>query len=261
MKASQIISARSMVSAVDGAIIRPATMSDGATTSRSRTQSAEGDPAPALRVENLVKRYHTPIGERTILDGISFEIGRGEKIGVLGRNGSGKSTLMKILGGVETPSSGQIERGLFMSWPLAFSGGIEGNMTGISNARFIARLYGKPEEDVIAFVDDFAELGRQLYVAVRDYSSGMRMKLAFALTLAIDFECFLIDEVIAVGDHKFHRKCYDALFVERSDSAMVLISHDTAAMKTFCNKAMVLKSGRSFITEDIEFAIDIYQTL
>lgn len=229
------------------------------------TAVALGCPADSsarmLRVVDIVKRYHTPIGERTILDGISFEIGAGEKIGVLGRNGSGKSTLMKILGGVEMPSEGRVERGLFMSWPLAFSGGIEGNMTGISNARFIARLYGKPEEDVIAFVDDFAELGRQLYVAVRDYSSGMRMKLAFALTLAIEFECFLIDEVIAVGDHKFHRKCYDALFVQRSHSAMVLISHDTEIMKQFCAKALVLKGGRSFLTEDIDFAIDIYRTL
>ncbi|MQT15275.1 ATP-binding cassette domain-containing protein [Rhizobiales bacterium Sp-1] len=214
-----------------------------------------------LRVVDIVKRYHTPIGERTILDGISFDIGVGEKIGVLGRNGSGKSTLMKILGGVEIPSAGSVERGLFMSWPLAFSGGIESNMTGISNARFIARLYGKCEEDVIAFVDDFAELGRQLYVAVRDYSSGMRMKLAFALTLAIEFECFLIDEVIAVGDHKFHRKCYDALFVERSHSAMVLISHDTEIMRRFCAKALVLKGGRSYLTNDIDLAIDIYRTL
>jgi capsular polysaccharide transport system ATP-binding protein len=215
----------------------------------------------AIRVNNLVKEYHTPIGRRRILDDITFEVGEGEKVAVLGRNGAGKSTLIKLISGVETPTSGSIEKGMFMSWPLGFAGGLEGEMTGRDNARFIARLYGKDVDDVLAFVDDFAELGRQIDIAVRNYSSGMRMRLAFALTLAVDFECFLIDEVLSVGDQRFHRKCHDALFVQRKHCSMLLISHDAAIVREFCQKAVILKAGRGRVFDDIDLALSIYQTL
>ena len=224
------------------------------------TERAPGT-ARAIRVNNLVKDYHTQIGRRRILDDITFEVGEGEKVAVLGRNGAGKSTLVKLISGVEVPTSGNIEKGLFMSWPLGFSGGLEGEMTGRDNARFIARLYGKNVDDVLAYVDDFAELGRQLDIAVRNYSSGMRMRLAFALTLAVDFECFLIDEVLSVGDQRFHRKCHDALFVKRKHCSMILISHDTNIIREFCQKALILKAGRGRIFDDIELAISIYNTL
>ncbi|MEJ0052114.1 MAG: ABC transporter ATP-binding protein [Methylovirgula sp.] len=212
-------------------------------------------------VENVVKEYETPIGVRRVLDGISFGIGSGEKIAILGKNGAGKSTLMKIIGGVEPPTSGRLHRGLFTSWPLAFAGGVEGNMSGLDNVRFIARLYRCDVNDMIAFVDDFAELGRSLSLPVRNYSSGMRMRLAFALTLAVDFECFLIDEVLAVGDQRFHRRCYDALFVQRLHRSMILISHDLETIRRFCSKALILKSGRGRVFDDIDLAIKIYETL
>ena len=148
-----------------------------------------------------------------------------------------------------------------MSWPLGFSGGLAGEMTGRDNARFISRLYGKDYDDVIAFVDDFAELGALLNVPFRDYSSGMQARLAFALTLAVDFECFLIDEVLSVGDQRFHRKCHHELFEKRKNCAMILISHDTAIIRRYCNKVLVLKSGRGRVFEDLEFALKIYETL
>ena len=234
----------------------PAKIPNGLITNRH-------DPAGDRRiaVRDLVKEYETPIGVRRVLDGISFEIRQGDKIGVLGKNGAGKSTLVKIIGGVEPPTSGNVQRGLFMSWPVGFAGGFEIDMSGIDNIRFIARLYQRDVEDLIAFVNDFAELGRSLFLPVRNYSSGMRMRLAFALTLAIDFECFLIDEVIAVGDQRFHRKCYDALFVERAHCAMILVSHDVHTIRRFCSKALVLKSGRGRVFDDVDLALKIYETL
>ncbi len=214
-----------------------------------------------VELRDIVKEYHTAVGNRRVLDGISFDIGEGEKIAVLGKNGAGKSTLVKIIGGVEDPSSGHIARDLFMSWPIAFAGGFEMSMSGLDNIRFIARLYGVPIKDAVAFVDDFAELGRLLYLPVKTYSSGMRARLAFGLTLAVDFECFLVDEVISVGDARFQQKCYEALFVRRKHCAMILVSHDTNIIKQYCNKALVLKSGRGRVIEDLDLALQIYSTL
>ena len=218
-------------------------------------------PVRSVRVEGLVKEYHTPIGVRRVLDGISFEVSKGEKIAVLGRNGSGKSTLIKLIGGVEFPTSGTIRRDLSLSWPLALAGGVSGVMTGAASARFIARLYNRNEKDVLAAVDDFAELGRQLYLPIDAYSSGMRARLMFSLTLAIDFDCYLIDEVLAVGDQRFHRKCHDALFVKRADRAMILVSHDQNIVRTYCKSALVLKAGRGRVFDDLELALRIYETL
>jgi capsular polysaccharide transport system ATP-binding protein len=212
-------------------------------------------------MQEIVKEYHTAVGVRRVLDGVSFDIAAGEKIAVLGKNGAGKSTLVKIIGGVEPPTSGRIVRDLFMSWPIAFAGGFEMSMSGLDNIRFIARIYGAPIEDAVAFVDDFAELGRLLYLPVKTYSSGMRARLAFGLTLAVDFECFLIDEVISVGDARFQQKCYDALFVRRRHCAMILVSHDANIIKQYCSKALVLKSGRGRVIEDLDFALQIYSTL
>lgn len=226
----------------------------------SKRASVQHDPR-AIVLENIVKVYHTPTGPKRVLDGVSFDIAPGEKIAVLGRNGAGKSTLVKIIGGVEKPTLGEIKRGMSMSWPIAFGGGFEASMTGLDNIRFIARLYNQPIQQTIDQVDDFAELGKNLMLPVKAYSSGMRARLAFALTLAIDFDCFLIDEVISVGDQRFHRKCHDALFVQRKHCAMILVSHDIAIIKAYCNKAMVLKAGRSRVFDDVEFAIDIYSSL
>jgi capsular polysaccharide transport system ATP-binding protein len=227
----------------------------------ARGQHSRPRKTTSIRIIDVVKEYHTQIGRRRILDGISFEVKPGRKLAVLGRNGAGKSTLVKIIGGVEPPTSGTVERGIYMSWPIAFAGGFESTMTGLDNIRFIARLYDRPIPDVVAFVDDFAELGRQLMLPVKLYSSGMRARLAFALTLAVDFDCFLIDEVIAVGDQRFHQKCHDALFVKRAHCAMILVSHDIRIIKDYCDQALVLKSGRGKVFDDLDFAIEIYQTL
>jgi capsular polysaccharide transport system ATP-binding protein len=219
-------------------------------------------PRPrSIELSGIVKEYHTAVGLRRVLDNISFSIGEGEKIAILGKNGAGKSTLVRIIAGAEAATSGTIERGLFMSWPIAFGGGFSMTMSGFDNIRFIARLYGVPLKETAAFVDDFAELGRLLYLPVKTYSSGMRARLAFALTLAINFECFLIDEVIAVGDQRFQKKCHDILFVQRKHCAMILVSHNPHTVREYCDKALVLKAGRGRVFDDLDLALNIYATL
>ena len=220
-----------------------------------------GTSEPRIVADGVCKSYDTPTGQKHVLTDVSFSIGPGQKMAVLGRNGAGKSTLVKIVGGVERPTRGTIRRGLSLSWPLAFGGGFEVAMTGLDNIRFIARLYNRPIRETIERVDDFAELGSNLLLPVRQYSSGMRARLAFALTLAIDFECYLIDEVISVGDQRFHRKCHDALFVERRNAAMILVSHDVGIIREYCSSGLVLKGGHGRVFDDLELAIDIYASL
>jgi capsular polysaccharide transport system ATP-binding protein len=214
-----------------------------------------------IAVRNISKIYHTHTGPKRVLDDISFEVRPGERFAVMGQNGAGKSTLVRIIGGAERPTSGSMDIGMRMSWPLGLAGGISPNMTGLDNIRFVARIYNRRIRDMVERVDDFAELGKDLYQPVRLYSSGMRARLLFAMTLVIDFDCFLIDEILSVGDQRFHRKCYDALFVERSSCAMLLVSHSIAVIKDFCNRALVLKNGRGKVFDDVDFATRIYASL
>ncbi|KUO64890.1 MAG: ATP-binding protein [Alphaproteobacteria bacterium BRH_c36] len=210
---------------------------------------------------DIVKEFDTEIGRRRVLDRVSFRIGEGERMAILGRNGAGKSTLIQILSGVQTPTSGTVERGMRLSWPLALGGGFEGELTGYDNVRFIARIYGAPVKETFDFVVDFTEIGNQIHIPVRFYSSGMRMRLAFALSLAIDFDCYLIDEVILVGDKKFQEKCIHALFEQRKDRAMILAIHDMNVVRDRCTSALILKAGRGRVFDDIPTAIDTYSTL
>jgi capsular polysaccharide transport system ATP-binding protein len=142
-------------------------------------------------------------GTRHVLRGVNARVGRGEQVGILGRNGAGKSTLMRILGGIETPTRGQVRRTMSISWPLGYSGAFQGNLSGADNIRFIARIYGRNAERTIGFVEEYAELGEYLRMPVGTYSSGMRSRLAFAVSLAVDFDCYLIDEAVAPGDARF----------------------------------------------------------
>lgn len=158
-------------------------------------------------LENIVKSYPVKGGRRNVLDGINLTLNAGEKIGILGRNGAGKSTLVRILGGVEKPTSGTMIKDMRMSWPLAFGGAFQGTLTGADNVRFVCRVYKTDYEKAMELVESFAELGKYLYEPVKVYSSGMRARLAFAISLAIEFDCYLIDEIISVGDANFHRKC------------------------------------------------------
>lgn len=227
----------------------------------SNAAVAANEPDRAIVARNIVKEFETDIGTRRVLDGISFRVGMGERMAILGRNGAGKSTLIQILSGLQLPTSGSIERGLRMSWPLALGGGFEGELTGYDNIRFIARIYNVPVRETYDFVEDFTELGKQLHIPVRFYSSGMKMRLAFALSLAIDFECFLIDEVILVGDRRFQEKCHREVFDKRQDRAMILAIHAMDIVMQRCSSALVLKGGRGRVFHDVKMATQTYSTL
>lgn len=212
-----------------------------------------------IRLDNVVKRYHTRQGPYTVLNAINLVINPGEKVGILGRNGAGKSTLIRLISGAERPTSGTINHRMSVSWPLAFSGAFQGSLTGLDNLRFICRIYGKTTEDKIPYVQEFSELGKYLREPVKTYSSGMRARLAFALSMVIEFDCFLIDEVISVGDSRFHEKCRKELFEKRRDRAIIMVSHLPHNIKAHCSRACVLHNGQLLEFSDIDSAYTFYQ--
>jgi len=148
-----------------------------------------------------------------------------------------------------------------VSWPLALQGGFQGSLTGNDNMRFIARIYNKPFDDIKAYVEDFAELGRYLSEPVKIYSIGMRARFAFALSLAIDFDCYLIDEIIAAGDQRFHRRSHEELFEKRADRSLILASHMGEMIKSYCTRAVLMHHGRGSFFDDIDLALQVYNDL
>jgi capsular polysaccharide transport system ATP-binding protein len=197
-----------------------------------------------IRLNGVNKFYPTRKGPVPILRDVNLQIAPGERVGILGRNGAGKSTLIRLISGAELPTSGVVERSMSVSWPLAFGGAFQGALTGLDNLRFICRIYGTDPEDKVAFVEEFSELGIYLREPVRSYSSGMRARLAFAISMTIEFDCFLIDEIVAVGDSRFHEKCHIELFEKRGDRAMIIVSHDSDYIRQHCTRAAVLSGGR-----------------
>lgn len=211
--------------------------------------------------QNICKSYPQGAGRKRVLDDVNLIVERGERVALLGRNGAGKSTLIKLIGGVEMPTSGKITRQMSTSWPLGFAGGFQGSLTGYDNARFIARIYARDYAQIRAFIEDFTELGSQLKMPVKTYSSGMRARLAFALSLAIEFDCYLIDEIILVGDQNFHRKCHYELFEKRSDRAMILASHSLDIVQKFCNRAVIIDKCKAINYTNVDIAITNYTNL
>jgi capsular polysaccharide transport system ATP-binding protein len=213
-----------------------------------------------IQVQNVTKKYPTRSGDVVILDNLTFDLQRGEKIGILGRNGSGKSTLVRLMSGAEAPTSGSIRRGMSVSWPIAFGGAFQPSLTGYDNMKFICRIHNVPIAEKVPFVEEFSELGRYFHEPVRAYSSGMRARLAFAISMVVDFECFLIDEVVAVGDARFHEKCRIELFEKRKDAAMLIVSHDPHFVRDHCDHAAVLEGGRLRTFDSVDAAYDYYNS-
>lgn len=194
-----------------------------------------------------------------VLNGVNFQINFGEKVGILGVNGAGKSTLIRIIGGVSRPDRGTIRRNMKVSFPIAFTGGFQESLTGLDNLKFICRVYDRTWEDKIEFVQDFAELGKFFYEPIKTYSSGMRARLGFAISMVVEFDCYLIDEVMAVGDSRFHEKCHIELFEKRKDRAFIIVSHDYGRLKEYCNRFSVLHQGVLWDFENFDEAKNFYE--
>ncbi len=207
------------------------------------------------------KFYPVKRGRKTILEDVSFQFPERQNIGVLGRNGAGKSTLLRLIAGSELPDEGQILRKGKFSWPLGFSGGFNAELSGEENLRFVSRIYDADLREVTDFVKNFAELGKSLKEPVRTYSSGMRAKLAFGLSLAIDFDVYLIDEVMAVGDAQFKKKSRAAFEERRQASSLIMVSHDMNTIRNYSDVIIILDQQQLKIYEDIDLAIKTYQAL
>jgi capsular polysaccharide transport system ATP-binding protein len=212
-----------------------------------------------LSIEHVSKVYQTRRGPRKILNDVSFRLGHGENLGILGRNGAGKSTLIRLISGAEQPTSGAIRRGMSVSWPLAFGGAFQPNLTGLDNLKFVCRVYGIDYKPLVPFVEEFTELGIYFREPVLHYSSGMLTRLAFALSMAIEFDCFLIDEAMVVGDVRFHERCHFELFQKRKDRAFILVTHEANVIKLYCKNACVLHEGTLLPFPTVDAAYDFYQ--
>jgi capsular polysaccharide transport system ATP-binding protein len=211
-----------------------------------------------IRLEHVCKSYSTSSGPMKVLDDVNLTLRSGEAIGIIGRNGAGKSTLVRVISGAELPDSGIVDRRMSVSWPLAFSGGFQSTLTGLDNLRFICRVYGVDADACLPFVEDFTELGVYLKEPVRSYSSGMRARLAFATSMVVDFDCYLVDEIVAVGDSRFQKKCYEELFVKRADRSRIIVSHDPGFVRAHCDRAAVLVDGKLKQFESLDDAYEFY---
>ena len=211
-----------------------------------------------MEMIDVWKRYPIHGGHHQVLKGVNLTVDAGAKLGILGRNGAGKSTMIRLISGAERPDRGRVMRKMTVSWPLAFGGAFQGTLTGLDNLRFICRVYGVDPKDKVDFVDDFAELGPFLREPVRTYSSGMRARLAFALSMVIEFDCFLIDEVVSVGDSRFTEKCELELFKKRRDRAMIIVSHDINYLRKHCENIVLLQDGKIITGDNIDDVLRIY---
>jgi capsular polysaccharide transport system ATP-binding protein len=204
----------------------------------------------------------TLVGRKVVFRNLSFEIPADMNVGLIGRNGAGKSTLMRLLGGADLPDSGEIVTEGRVSWPVGLRGGLQTNLTGRENVKFVCRIHGirrKEMHEKIGYVEEFAEIGDHFDLPVSTYSSGMRARLGFGLSMAFDFDYYLIDEVMAVGDASFKRKS-QKVFEERLQRAkVILVSHNMKQIKTMCDIVVHLHLGQATVYEDVQRGIAAYQ--
>ncbi len=216
---------------------------------------------PMIELRNVCKTYVTNGRRKIVAQNVNAIFPARRAVAVLGRNGAGKSTLLRMISGAMEPDSGEVVRHGTVSWPVGFAGSFHQDLTGLQNVRFIARVYGVDTDELVDFVADFAELGQHFNLPVRSYSSGMKSRLAFGVSMGIHFDTYLVDEVTAVGDASFKRKS-EALFQQRiSQSAAVMVTHTMGQVRRLCHHAGVLENGVFHFYEDVEDAIAHHERL
>lgn len=216
-----------------------------------------------FELKNVTKSYLTPKGRRYVFRNLSLSIPPDKNIGLIGRNGAGKSTLMRLLGGADIPDSGTIVTDQSISWPVGLSGGFQGSMTGRDNIKFVCRVYGAEGEamrEKVRFVQEFAEIGDWIDEPIKTYSSGMRSRVAFGLSMAFDFDYYLIDEVMSVGDAHFKRKCDEVFRDKLQRSKVVLVTHSMPEVEKLCDIVLLVRDGGIQIYEDVAEGIKAYNT-
>jgi capsular polysaccharide transport system ATP-binding protein len=216
-----------------------------------------------FELRNVTKSYLTPKGRRYVFRNLSLAIPPGKNIGLIGRNGAGKSTLMRLLGGADVPDSGTIATDRSISWPVGLTGGFQGSMTGRDNIKFVCRVYGATGEamrEKVRYVQEFAEIGDWIDEPIKTYSSGMRSRVAFGLSMAFDFDYYLIDEVMSVGDAQFKRKCADVFKEKLQTSNVVLVSHSMPEIKKLCDVVLLVRDGGIQVYDDVAEGIKAYNS-
>ena len=214
-----------------------------------------------IRFENLTKGYWVRGQWKTVIDNLNATLPTGKSLALLGRNGAGKTTLMRMIAGNERPTSGRILTDGTISWPVGYGGSFHPDLTGMQNTRFIARVYGVDTEELVAFVEDFAEIGEHFHMPVRTYSSGMRSRLTFGISMGIPFDTYLVDEVTAVGDARFRLKSQAVFRARMANASAVVVSHNTKDLYAFCDAAVVLYDGKLQFFDRLYDGIKLHEEL
>ncbi|WP_145519435.1 ABC transporter ATP-binding protein [Yersinia mollaretii] len=215
-----------------------------------------------IKIENLTKSYRTPAGRHYVFKNLYVEFPSNKSVALIGRNGSGKSTLLRVIGGIDRPDSGKIVTDKTISWPVGLAGGFQGSLTGRENVKFVARLYSTQNElrEKVAFVENFAELGKYFDMPIKTYSSGMKSRLGFGLSMAFKFDYYLVDEVTAVGDARFKQKCADLFKSRHEESSFLMVSHSLGSLKEFCDSALFIgRDNQVKYFESVDEAIAVYK--
>jgi capsular polysaccharide transport system ATP-binding protein len=216
---------------------------------------------PLIRLENVTKIYRTQGHSKVVLDHATVNIDATYAYGIFGPNGAGKSTTLRLIAGTELPNTGKIRKDLRVSWPLGFAGGFHPQMTGRENITFVARIYGADVRGVIEFVEYFSDLGQYLDLPVKTYSSGMQARLGFGLSMAIEFDCYLVDEITAVGDSRFQLRCAEAIADRKARSSLIMVSHDVGTIKKYCERGLVLHRGQFLHFSNVDDAVNFYRKM
>jgi len=214
-----------------------------------------------IALENVAKSYGLGDRSHLVLNDITFKFPYRKSVGVLGANGAGKSTLIRIIGGSEKPDKGKVVRTSKLSWPMGYSGGFQGTLTGRENARFVARIYGAPFDDVERKTNDFAELGQYFDRPLSSYSAGMKSRFAMSLSYALDFEYYLVDEALETGDARLKEKFRQIFKQRRQTSSVILVSHNEQTIRKNCDVATVLHDGRLHYFDDLDKAFMLYRSI